>query len=183
MKLKTINPTEFSTKINHLWNNDWLLLTSGDFEIDDYNTMTVGWGSLGVMWGKPFAQVVVRYSRYTFDFMEEYDTFTLTAFPAEYKKALGLLGTKSGRDGDKISESGLTPIESQIVAAPTFAEASLSIECRKNYWQDMNPAHFLDPDIRTHYPNHDYHRIYFGEVLHISGTDEFISQTFNLNPK
>jgi len=175
MKLNTIDPGVFTTQINHLWNNDWLLLTSGDFEAGKFNTMTVGWGSLGVMWSKPFAQVVVRHSRFTFDFMEKYNTFTLTAFPKEYKKALGLLGTKSGRDGDKIAESGLTAVKSQIVSAPTFAEASLSIECKKNYWQDMNPAHFLDDDTRKHYPNHDYHRIYFGEVVQINGVDEFLS--------
>jgi flavin reductase (DIM6/NTAB) family NADH-FMN oxidoreductase RutF len=76
-----------------------------------------------------------------------------------------LLGSKSGRDSDKIAESGLTPIAAAKVAAPAFDEAELVIECRKTYWQDMNPAHFIDPDIEEQYKDRDYHRIYFGEVV------------------
>jgi flavin reductase (DIM6/NTAB) family NADH-FMN oxidoreductase RutF len=127
--------------------------------------MTVGWGSLGTMWGKPFAQVVVRPSRYTREFMEAYDTFTLCAFPENHRKALQLLGSKSGRDGDKIAEAGLTPAASSAVAAPCFEEAELVIECRKIYWQDMDAANFVDADIRKNYPQKDYHRIYFGEIV------------------
>ena len=115
----------------------------------------------------------MRPQRYTFGFMNEYDTFTLTAFPKQYKKALGILGTKSGRDGDKIAESGITPVASRIVTAPTFAEANLSIECKKIYWQDMDPANFLDPAIEEAYENGDYHRFYLGEMMHVMGTEEF----------
>ncbi len=165
MERKIITPNELETRIHHLWGEQWLLLTSGDFAAGDFNTMTVAWGSLGVMWGKPFAQVVVRYSRYTFGFMEKYDTFTLSAFPEAHRKQVLLLGSKSGRDSDKIAESGLTPIAAAKVAAPAFDEAELVIECRKTYWQDMNPAHFIDPDIEEQYKDRDYHRIYFGEVV------------------
>jgi flavin reductase (DIM6/NTAB) family NADH-FMN oxidoreductase RutF len=150
-----------------------MLLTSGDLAADHFNTMTVGWGSLGVMWRRPFAQVVVRPTRYTYGFMEQYDSFTLCAFPAAYRQALQLLGTKSGRDGDKITEAGLTPIVSTQVPAPGFAEADLIVECRKMYWQDMDPGHFLDPTIENHYAKKDYHRIYFGEVVAINGTEAY----------
>jgi flavin reductase (DIM6/NTAB) family NADH-FMN oxidoreductase RutF len=150
-----------------------MLLTSGDFAAGRFNTMTVGWGSLGVMWGRPFVQVVVRPTRYTYGFMEQYDTFTLCAFPEAYRQALQLLGTKSGRDGDKIAEAGLTPVASTQVAAPGFAEADLIVECRKMYWQDMDPAHFLDPTIDNHYAKKDYHRVYFGEVVAIHGTEAY----------
>jgi flavin reductase (DIM6/NTAB) family NADH-FMN oxidoreductase RutF len=105
--------------------------------------MTVGWGSMGGMWGKPFVQVVVRPGRYTFQYMEKYPTFTLCAFPESCKKALTVLGTKSGRNSDKISESGLTVIESKVVEAPSYKEAKLILECRKMYWQDMDPKNFL----------------------------------------
>jgi flavin reductase (DIM6/NTAB) family NADH-FMN oxidoreductase RutF len=150
-----------------------MLLTSGDFAAGHFNTMTVGWGSLGVMWRRPFAQVVVRPTRYTYEFMEQYDTFTLSAFAETYRQALQLLGTKSGRDGDKIAEAGITPIASTLVPAPGFAEADLVIECRKMYWQDMAPAQFLDPAIENHYAKKDYHRIYFGEVVTIQGTEAY----------
>jgi len=159
---------EFTVKTHHLWAEQWLLLASGDFAEGKFNTMTVGWGSLGTMWGKPFAQVVVRPTRYTFEFMEQYPSFTLCAFPAAYHDALQLLGSKSGRDGDKIAESGLTPSASTQVAAPCFEEAELVIECRKIYWDDIDPANFLDPAIDWNYPARDYHRIYFGEIAAVS---------------
>ncbi|MBN2048266.1 MAG: flavin reductase [Anaerolineaceae bacterium] len=173
MTLKEINPWNFSGKYCDIWEHDWLLLTSGDFQTGNYNAMTVGWGSFGVMWGKPFAQVVVRPTRYTFEFMNDYDSFTLTAFPKEFRKALGLLGSKSGRDGDKITESGLTPAASKLVTAPGFVEAELWVECRKTYWQDMDPAHFLNPETNTMYDGTDYHRIYFGEIVQVRGTSQY----------
>ena len=150
-----------------------MLLTSGDFAAGHFNTMTVGWGSLGVMWGRPFVQVVVRPTRYTYGFMEQYESFTLCAFPEACRQALQILGTKSGRDGDKIAEAGLTPIASTQVSAPGFAEAGLIVECRKMYWQDMDPSHFLDPAIENHYAKKDYHRITFGEVVAINGTEAY----------
>ncbi len=158
---------ELLVKAHHLWAKQRLLLTSGDFAEGRFNTMTVGWGSLGAMWGRPFAQVVVRPIRYTYQFMEEHDTFTLCAFPEDCRSALQLLGTKSGRDGDKITEAGLTPIASTRIAAPGFAEAELIIECRKIYWDDLDPARFLDSSIERHYPQKAYHRIYFGQIVAI----------------
>lgn len=160
---------QFIVKSHRLWEKQWMLLTSGDFTEGRFNTMVVGWGSLGRMWGQPFAQVVVRPIRYTFEFMEQYSTFTLCAFTERCRKALQLLGTKSGRDGDKIAEAGLTPVASTQVAAPGFAEAELIVECRKIYWDDLSPANFLDPDIEGHYPDRHYHRIYFGQVVAIYG--------------
>ena len=164
---------EFLVKAHHLWAKQWLLLTVGDFAGGRFNTMTVGWGSVGTMWGRPFAQVLVRPIRYTYEFIERYDTFTLCAFPEGYRRALNLLGTKSGRDGDKIAEAGLTPIASTQVVAPAFAEADLILECRKIYWDDMEPDRFLDPTIEGNYPNKDYHRIYFGQILAIYGAGHY----------
>jgi len=152
-------------KPHHLWDKQWLLLTSGDFKAGRFNAMTVGWGSLGTMWGQPFVQVVVRWSRYTYEFMEQYDTFTLCAFSEQHRDALNLLGTRSGRDGDKIAAAGLTPITSTRVAAPGFAEAELILECLKIYWDDMKASHFLDPQIEDKYPKKDYHRIYYGKIV------------------
>ena len=156
-----------------IWENQWFLLTSGNFEKHHFNTMTVAWGSFGLMWNKPFVQVVVRPVRYTYEYMEKYQTFTLSAFSKEYTDALNLLGTKSGRDRDKITEAGLTPVPSQVVSAPGFAEAELLIECRKIYWDDFEPSHFLDRTIADNYPQKDYHRIYFGEIVNIRGIENY----------
>ena len=164
---------QLTARVHHLWEGQGLLLTAGDFREGKFNTMTVGWGSLGMMWNRPFAQVVVRPTRYTREFVERYDTFTLAAFPDQYRAALNLLGTRSGRDGDKIAASGLTAIASTKIAAPGFAEAELIIECRKIYSQDIDPDRFFDPSIDTNYPKKDYHRVYFGEVVAILGTERY----------
>jgi flavin reductase (DIM6/NTAB) family NADH-FMN oxidoreductase RutF len=167
-------PTEtFTAQACSLWSGQWLLLTAGDFAGKEYNCMTVGWGSFGTMWNKPFAQVFVRPSRYTHEFMERFNTFTLCAFPAHYRDALMLLGTKSGRDGDKIAEAGLTPCAATTVAAPVYSEAELAVECRKIYRQDLAPEQFLDTAIETNYPEGDYHRMYFGEITAVTGTNAY----------
>jgi flavin reductase (DIM6/NTAB) family NADH-FMN oxidoreductase RutF len=173
MERKPIDVSDLLVRCHHLWAEQWLLLAAGHFAKGEFNAMTVGWGSLGTMWGRPFAQVVVRPSRYTHAFMERHESFTLCAFPQNRREALALLGSKSGRDGDKIAESGLTPAASSRVEAPCFVEAELVIECRKTYWQDMDSAHFLDPAIAENYPQKDYHRIYFGEILAVSGVAAF----------
>lgn len=171
--MKTIPSNDFIVRINDLWKNNWFLLTSGDFEKNHYNTMTVAWGYFGIMWNKPMAVVVVRPTRFTFEFMEMYTSFTLTTFDKKYKKDLNLLGTKSGRDGDKIAETNLTAIPSTKIDAPAFNEAELIVECKKMYWDDFKPENFLDQSIDKNYPLKDYHRMYFGEVVHISGIENY----------
>jgi flavin reductase (DIM6/NTAB) family NADH-FMN oxidoreductase RutF len=154
--------------------DEWLLLAAGDFSAKSYNAMTISWGSLGMMWDRPFVQVVVRPTRYTYTFMERSDSFTVMAFPAQYHAALDLLGSKSGRDGDKIAAAGLTPAASTRVAAPSFEEAELVLECRKIYFDDLEPGHFLAEFIHRMYRN-DFHRVYFGEILVIQGTESYRS--------
>ena len=138
--------------------------------------MTVAWGSFGCMWNKPFAQVVVRPSRYTHEFTEKFDSFTLCSFPENQKETLQYLGSVSGRDEDKIIRSGLTPIAAQKTASPVFEEADLVIECRKMYYDTMKPANFLDSTIEKNYSGSDYHTVYFGEILRIAGDRDFSSR-------
>ena len=173
MQRESIKVDELNINPYRLWNRTWFLLTSGNFNVRDFNTMTVSWGSFGSMWGKPFAQVVVRPARHTYNFIEKYDSFTLCAFGEPYRQALEFLGTHSGRDSDKIMQVGLTPIASSQVAAPGFAEAELIIECLKIYWDDFKPANFLDSEIGEHYPASDYHRVYYGEIVAVSGIGNF----------
>jgi flavin reductase (DIM6/NTAB) family NADH-FMN oxidoreductase RutF len=173
MDLINIPIDQFHARPYGLWEHNWLLLTCGDFAVGDFNCMTVSWGGLGQMWGRPFALVVVRPQRYTRQFIEKYPAFTLCAFPRAYRGALNLLGTRSGRDGDKIAEAGLTPVASTHVAAPGYTQAELILECRKLYWHDYDPAHFLDPEIDNNYPKGDYHRMYFGEILAVRGVEAY----------
>ena len=141
----------------------WMLITAGTAE--RCNTMTASWGGIGVMWGKNVAVTVIRPQRYTKEFVESHDCFTLSFYPEEYKKALSLCGSKSGRDTDKIREAELTPVFD--AQAPYFAESRLSLVCRKLYYQDMDPSHFLDPTLENNYKNGDYHRIYVGEIVKV----------------
>jgi flavin reductase (DIM6/NTAB) family NADH-FMN oxidoreductase RutF len=163
--MNEIKAMDFAARPVDIWLKKWFLLTAGDRE--NFNTMAVAWGSIGAMWNRPFVQVVVRPSRYTYEFINRYDTFTLCTFPERYRDAVNLLGTKSGRDGDKIKESGLTVVSSSLVEAPAFAEADLILECRKMYWQDMDPQNFLDDKISGNYPEGDIHRIFFGRILKV----------------
>ena len=173
MQRKPIELTQLILQPHNLFHKQWVLLTAGEFSTGNFNTMTIGWGAIGTMWSRPFAFVAVRHSRFTFEFMEKFDTFTLTAFPEDYHDALSLLGTRSGRDGDKIAASGLTPESAIQIAAPSFKEAEIVIECRKIYANDLNPAHFLDESIYKHYPKRDFHRIYYGEIVFASGVDKY----------
>jgi flavin reductase (DIM6/NTAB) family NADH-FMN oxidoreductase RutF len=167
--LNEISVDQFQTSVFKLWDKDWLALTSGDFKENQYNAMTVAWGSFGIMWNKPFVMVVVRPTRHTFKFINQFDTFSLCAFPDEFRNSLSILGSQSGREMDKVKAAGLTPVQLDRIAAPGFAEADLIFQCRRIYWDDLNPAKFLDPTIENHYEKKDYHRMIFGEVLGIHG--------------
>ncbi len=168
-----ISLDEFCVRPHYLWHRQALILTAGDFAAGHYNAMAVGWGSFGTMWDRPFALVVVRPSRYTYQFIEKYPTFTLCAFPSAYRPAVDLIGSKSGRHMDKIAAAGLTPVAASAVAAPAYAEAELVVECRKIFRSEFDPSQFIDPSIDANYPNKDYHRIYFGEIVALSGTEAY----------
>ena len=99
---------EFTTDILSVFDKQWALLTAGTEE--RFNTMTISWGGLGTIWNKPVATVYVRTSRYTHDFMDENEYFTVSFYPEEFRKMLEVLGAKSGRDMDKMHDSGLTPV-------------------------------------------------------------------------
>jgi flavin reductase (DIM6/NTAB) family NADH-FMN oxidoreductase RutF len=175
MSRNDIPPMDLTLGPFRQWDKVWFALCAGDFSARTVNAMTVSWGSLGIMWNRPFVQVVVRPTRFTHGLMETYDTFTLCALPEKHRKALNILGTTSGRDGDKIALAGLTPVASQFVPAPAFAEAELVLECRKIYTDAFDPSCFLDPSIGEQYPEKDYHTVYFGQVMRISGEEKYRS--------
>lgn len=139
---------------------DWALLTAGDMSA--FNTMTVSWGGVGELWGKDVAFVFVRPQRYTYEFMEKSEYFTLSFFGGDYKKALGVCGAKSGRDIDKCKETGLIPVEAKGTVA--FEQAKTVFVCRKVAFQDLDPNGFLDPSIMDTYAAKDYHRMYVGVI-------------------
>lgn len=164
MPFQEINVREFSMKPFEMIGEEWMLVTAGDQE--KYNTMTASWGGIGVMWGKNVAVTVIRPQRYTKEFVESHDTFTLSFYPRDYKKALSICGSKSGRDIDKAKETGLTPVFDQ--AAPYFEQASVVLVCKKLYTQPMDPAGFVDKSLDGQwYPDKDYHKMFVGEVVKV----------------
>jgi len=161
--LSPITPEQMTDNPFKLVGSDWMLITAGP--PDAYNTMTASWGGFGVLWNRHVCWCVIRPVRYTYQFMEKADSFTLSFFPEEYRSALNLCGSRSGRDIDKAAATGLTPVAGLLDGVTTFAEARLVIECRKLYFQDFIPDHFLDPTIHDNYPQRDYHRMYVGEIV------------------
>lgn len=152
-----------------LISDGWLLITAGNAE-RGYNTMTACWGHLGAIWGfgngKPTATVYVRPQRYTKEFLEREDYFTLSFFPQAYKRQLAYLGSHSGRDGDKVAAAGLTPVFT--AQGTTFAEASLTLVCRKLYRAPLVEEGFVDRQIvAEHYPARDFHTMYIGEIVQV----------------
>ncbi len=143
----------------------WMLVTAGDET--SFNTMTANWGGLGVLWGEPVATCYIRQSRYTKEFVDRGELFSLSFFePGEHRRDLGYLGRVSGRDEDKVAATGLSPVTVGGVAA--FAEASLVLVCRKQYAAYLGPEGFTDGGAidAKHYGDGDYHTMYIGAVEH-----------------
>lgn len=164
MSFKVIKPEEIERSAFELINKDWMLLTSGDAE--SYNTMTVSWGGLGVIWHKPAATIYVRPQRYTYEFMEKNEYFTLSVYPDAMRDKLTICGKKSGRDIDKAKECGFTAAQSSC-GSVYFEEAELVLVCKKKFHSDFTPANFDDASLEEFYPNHDYHRMYIGEIVEV----------------
>jgi flavin reductase (DIM6/NTAB) family NADH-FMN oxidoreductase RutF len=173
VKREEIPFKEFALPPVDSWAERWMLLAAGERSSGQFNIMTVAWGGIGFFWNKPLVVVAVRPNRYTYQFMEKYPTFSLSAFPRPYREKLMFCGTNSGRNVDKVKECGFTPIKLVHVGAPGFDEAELILECRKMYYDDFNPDHFLDRDIASNYSGNDYHRFYFGEILTIHGVRHY----------
>jgi len=139
----------------------WMLITAGNAQ--HFNTMTASWGGLGILWNRPVATVYVRPTRFTDSFVKRYEGFTLSFFKEQYREALNICGRLSGRDVDKVSVSGLTPVKLKD-GRMTFSEANLVLSCRKVYGDIIKPSNILDHSIERHYPRKDYHCLYIGEI-------------------
>ena len=158
---KKVDPKSLDFNVFSAIGDQWMLITAGTK--DQCNTMTASWGGLGILWGKPMATAYIRPQRYTMQFVDESECFTLTFFSEEYRKELSLCGTKSGRDVDKVKECGFTVAEAEC-GAPYFEQAELVLVCRKQMVMPMDPAAIPDEVKEKHYKG-DYHYIYWGEIV------------------
>ena len=160
--LHQIDPKDIQKSVFSLIGDQWMLIAAQDG--DSCSMMTASWGGLGVLWHKNVATVYIRPQRYTYGLLENQETYSLSFFTEEFRPQLMLCGTKSGRDTDKVKESGFT-VERTDDGTPYFDQAELVLVCRKLYYSDLDPAHFLDAAIGEHYKNNDYHRMYIGEIV------------------
>lgn len=160
--LVKISPKEISENPIKLIGQDWMLISAGSPE--KFNSMTASWGGIGFMWNKPVAFAVIRPTRYTFEFVESRKRFTLSFFSQNYKKALGIFGSKSGRDCDKVAESGLTPFFTES-GAPAYEEAKLILDCSAIYSQTLDESAFLDSEaLKKWYSSDPLHKLYVAEI-------------------
>ena len=151
----------FDKSIFNSFDRDWALVTAGT--PGDFNTMTISWGGLGTLWELPVATVYVKPVRYTHDFLERCDFFTGSFFPEQYREDLNILGSRSGRDEDKMALTSLTPIACGESVA--FKEAEQTLLCRKIYRQDLDIRQIPEDVIRTYYTVEAPHTMYIGEVI------------------
>ncbi len=173
------NFEEKDYKIFDLFRNQWALVSAGN--IENFNTCTVSWGSLGTLWTRPgksgsIVTVYLHPARYTREVLQQTDTFTVSFFPKEYRKALAYLGSHSGRNEDKVSVSGLSPIS--IGQGVTYKEANLTFVCRKLYQhqlskedlaQDIQDYYIANPDAYPLNENGEWepHLIFIGEIIDV----------------
>lgn len=158
---------EFNTDIFKLFDDYWALVTAGTPE--DYNTMTISWGSLGTIWaprgnGRQIATIYIKPSRYTFNYLEKSDYYTISFFPEEKRKDLAYLGSHSGRDEDKLAATSLTPVE-KAHGTMGFAEASLTLVCHKLYSDGFKKENIPADIVAAYYDGEDPHHFYIGEIV------------------
>jgi flavin reductase (DIM6/NTAB) family NADH-FMN oxidoreductase RutF len=171
--MKEISFSELSFNPMTMIAKEWMLVTAGN-ETRGYNTMTASWGHLGSIWGHggglPTAVIYLRPQRYTKEFVDREELFTISVFPEEYKKDLGYLGRVSGRDEDKVAATGLTPVFEEDCTY--FRQAKLVLVCRKLYQSTLQEDGFIDKSILSeHYPTRDLHDMYIGQIIKVLVAD------------
>lgn len=164
MSFTEIKPNEITENPFDLIGKDWALVTAGTKE--KFNTMTISWGGVGVMWGKPVAFTFIRPQRYTMGFIENEDCYTMSFFDENYRKALNFCGSKSGRDYDKVKETGLTPAFTEE-GVPYFQEAKLVLVCKKMYAQTLEDKCVLAGEEVKKWYNDDYHKMFVSEIVKV----------------
>lgn len=159
--MKELTTAEFQESPFKVIGKDWFLVTAKSN--NKVNTMTASWGGMGVMWGKDVVYVVIRPQRYTKEFIDGSNTFSLTVMDNSYRDKLNYFGKVSGRNEDKINISGLEI--SEELNTPYFKDGKYVFICKKLYAQEMNPDCFLSEGLNDKwYLNKDYHTLYIAEI-------------------
>ena len=161
---KKIDTTELNDNFFSKIGNEWMLVTAGN--ANKFNTMTASWGGIGILWNTDVAFTFIRDSRYTLEFMDSNEYYTLSFFDGKFMKELAFCGTNSGRDVDKIATTGLTPVHDGNITY--FEQAELVLVCKKLYKQQMTPDCFIDKSIiDKSYSNKDWHEMFVGKIVSV----------------
>ena len=163
MAFREISVEELKDNPFTLINKDWMLITAGNRE--KHNTMTASWGGVGELWGRYVSTIYIRPQRYTLEFVEREDYYSLCFFGPDCRQALNLCGSKSGREIDKDAATGLTPCFDE--AAPYYEQARLVFLCRKLYRQDLEEGCFLDKGLLEKWYDNDLHCMFIGEIVKV----------------
>ena len=159
--MKEIKIEELQENPFKMIGKDWLLITAQ--KDGKANTMTASWGGLGVIWGKNTATVYIRHSRFTKEFVDNADSFSICVMPEKYRKELNYCGTISGRDENKIEKCGFTVEKENDV--PYFADARLTLICKKLYAKELSEDGFIEKKYAdTFYSDKDWHVMYIAEI-------------------
>jgi flavin reductase (DIM6/NTAB) family NADH-FMN oxidoreductase RutF len=160
---KVIDAFDYAGDICKAMKKGILLTTKAEGQV---NTMTIGWGTMGIEWGRPMFVAYVRESRYTHEMLERSGEFTVNIpVGAVDSKILGVCGTKSGRDMDKIRELNLTLEEPMNISVPGIKELPLTLECKILYRMEQTLDTIPQDIIEKYYPNGDFHYAYYGQIV------------------
>ena len=163
-QFNVISPEEINDNIFSLIGKDWMLISATDGE--KTNAMTASWGGAGVLWNKNVVYAFIRPQRYTKEFVDASEYFSLSFFDESYRDTLTYFGRVSGRDEDKIEKAGLNVKTEEN--APVFDEARLTLICKKLYASPMVPEGFIDKSlIEKNYAAGDFHMVYVGEIVKV----------------
>ena len=162
--MREIAAENINENIFKLIGKDWMLVAAQ--KDGKTNAMTASWGFAGVMWGKNCLITAIRPQRYTKEFIDGSDTFSITILPDGYRDTLNYFGSVSGRDEDKIAKSGLTVEKCENT--PYFAEGKLVLICRKMFAQEIKAESFIDKEaLEKWYPNNALHTLYVAEIVKV----------------
>lgn len=159
-----IEYTDYVSEMLDVLGSPGLLLVSAD-AAGKPNAMTIGWGTIGIIWGKPIYCVLVRPSRFTFSLIEETNDFTVNVPYRDMGDIVEYCGTVSGRDYDKFVEKGLTATPGRRVKSPIIEECAIHYECKVVHKNKVIPAELTQEIRDKSYPGGDFHTVYFGEIV------------------
>jgi len=163
--------TDYLKETLEILHGDGLLLVSVD-KAGKPNTMAIGWGTIGVIWGKPIFIVLVRPSRYTHGLMEQADDFTVNVPPAKLSDIVAFCGSASGRNHDKFKEKGLVAVPGKKVKSPVIEQCVIHYECKVVHKNNVLKDKLASSIISSYYPKGDFHTVYFGEIVAVYASSD-----------